>query len=614
MNNRISRALPRVFGILGAGVLVTGSLLTLPSLVQIAGATGTPTPGPPTTTHHVQPIATTGNITSCPSGTTFLVTSSPVSGTYSTGATYFDVTVTSTLKYLSFTTDSPSFTVYVKGGNAYDTYDYTTTAYPSDTGLHAPLVGTTNIPDISHYVICGQPAVTPVKATPTLTTGASGPTTLGSAIHDTATLTGGNAPTGTITFKVFSTTSCATPITTFVTRGTAVSGTGTYTSASFTPAAAGTYYWTARYSGDTNNNSVTEPCGAPTESSTVTVPAPPARTTPTLSTTAGTVSVVGTASHDTATLSGGNAPTGTITFKVFNTTACHSAVPGFVTTGATVKGTGNYVSASFVPTAAGTYYWTASYSGDAHNNPVTEPCGGQNESVLVKSSAPATGAKTAKLEVVKSSTPPSGSSVAPSTGVTYTLALTDTGTGPATDVTVTDTVPAGTSYVASSATCNGIAGCNVSERSGKVTWTGIDLAAGQTVTVSFGVTVNTTDTNGQKIDNVAMFTNEGTPHCTAATCHTNTVTLTVVRKASAATSSTPPSTVTRTPTLTTTPTRLAPTAALSTPTRISEATTVHTGEPWAGSLWAEIGVLGAGLSLLGIGEWLRRRRPRHAGQ
>jgi len=600
MRKGISRALPKIFGALGGGVLVTGSFLIVPSLMQSAGATGTGTAGAPTTTHHVQPTYHTGNITSCPSGTTaFLITSK--SATYSTDGTYFKVTVTSTGEYLDFTTNSSSFTVYVKGGPAYDSYDYTTTAYSSDTGLHAPLVGNGNVPTISHYVVCGERTI--AKATPSLTTHASGPVTVGAAIHDMATLSGGRAPTGTITFKVYSTAGCHTPVAAFVTTGVTVTGTGTSTSASLTTTSAGTYYWTASYSGDTNNAAVTSPCGAATEASVVNTPTPtPTPATPKLSTTAGTEVAIGTSIHDTATLSGGRTPTGTITFDLYSTTACHTPVAAFVTTGVTVThGNGTYSSATVTPTTAGTYYWTASYSGDAQNNPVTGPCGAPHESVIVRTTSPTTQAKTPKLKVVKSSTPSSGSTVAPSSTVTYTLSLTDSSTVAATDVTVTDAVPKGTTYKATSATCNGVTGCVVSESGGAVTWTGINVTGGETVSISFQVTVSASDQNGARITNFAVFTNEGTPTCTTSTCHTNTVTLTVVHHASA--SSTTPTPPTTTPTTPTAP---------PTPTRISAATTVHTGEPWAGSLFAELGVLGAGFSLLAVGEWLRRlRRPRH---
>jgi hypothetical protein len=125
--------------------------------------------GPPTTTHDVQPTYNAGNITSCPQGmTTFINTSDSGPGnqsvSYSENGTTFDATVDSTGTYVDFTTNSPSFTVYVKGGPAYDTYDYTGTTthptYSSDTGLHSPYNRGGNIAAISHYLVCGQPAST----------------------------------------------------------------------------------------------------------------------------------------------------------------------------------------------------------------------------------------------------------------------------------------------------------------------------------------------------------------------------------------------------------------------------------------------------------------------
>jgi hypothetical protein len=125
------------------------------------------TAGPATTTHKVQPTYNAGNITSCPQGTTtFINTSDSGPGnqsvSYSEKGTTFKATVDSTGTYIEFTTNSPSFTVYVKGGPAYDTYDYTGTtthpAFSSDTGLHSPFNPGGNIATISHYLACGQPA------------------------------------------------------------------------------------------------------------------------------------------------------------------------------------------------------------------------------------------------------------------------------------------------------------------------------------------------------------------------------------------------------------------------------------------------------------------------
>ena len=86
---------------------------------------------------------------------------------------------------------------------------------------------------------------------------------------------------------------------------------------------------------------------------------------------------------DTATLSGGSSPTGTVEFKLYGpsgTAACSGTPLDDETV--TVTGTGGYSTpAGFVPSQQGTYWWTASYSGDASNNPVASACG--DESVTI---------------------------------------------------------------------------------------------------------------------------------------------------------------------------------------------------------------------------------------
>ncbi len=92
-----------------------------------------------------------------------------------------------------------------------------------------------------------------------------------------------------------------------------VAGNGTYISGPFTALAAGTYRWVADYSGDaTANRGVTTSCGD--EIATVN----PA--TPALSTTASPSVTVGGAIFDTATLTGGVMPTGTIVFDAYGPT------------------------------------------------------------------------------------------------------------------------------------------------------------------------------------------------------------------------------------------------------------------------------------------------------
>ena len=107
------------------------------------------------------------------------------------------------------------------------------------------------------------------------------------------------------------------------------------------------------------------------------------QTTTTLTTQASPAIQLGGLIHDTATLSGGVAPTGTITFSLFgpNDATC-TAAPAFTST-VTVAGNGSYASANFTPSLVGTYRWIAAYSGDAANAASTTACNDANEGVTV---------------------------------------------------------------------------------------------------------------------------------------------------------------------------------------------------------------------------------------
>jgi hypothetical protein len=151
-----------------------------------------------------------------------------------------------------------------------------------------------------------------------------------------------------------------------------VSDNGTYhPSAGFTPSASGGYWWYASYGGDSGNNPSASACGASMPETTV------ARVSTSLSLTVPSVGAAGTAISSVAALSGGLAPGGTVTFKVFGPQAsAPSDCSGGTTVGtASVSGSGNYRSAQFIPSAAGNYWWYASYGGDSNNNPTSSPCG-----------------------------------------------------------------------------------------------------------------------------------------------------------------------------------------------------------------------------------------------
>jgi hypothetical protein len=231
--------------------------------------------------------------------------------------------------------------------------------------------------------------VTVTPASPTLTTTPS-PTsaTVGNpaTLTDSATLSGGSAPGGTITFTLLLN-GGATPVDT---ETRSVSGNGTYTTpvGYFLPLAgsAGTYQWDATYSGDSNNTSISDN-NDPTEQVVVS-PASPALTgSPSAS--AVTLGNATTTLTDSAVLSGGVAPTGTITF----TLSLVGVASPVDTETIPVTGNGTYTTPTGynVPktaAAVGTYQWNVSYTGDADNAPQSD-ANDLGEQVVVSAGAPA---------------------------------------------------------------------------------------------------------------------------------------------------------------------------------------------------------------------------------
>jgi hypothetical protein len=111
------------------------------------------------------------------------------------------------------------------------------------------------------------------------------------------------------------------------------------------------------------------------------------KASPTLSTQASSAVVQGAAVSDTATLTGGDGPTGTVTFNLYGPSAAASCTAGDRVTSVALSGTvsaGQASSGPVTPATAGTYYWVASYGGDTNNNTASPAsCGATNESVVV---------------------------------------------------------------------------------------------------------------------------------------------------------------------------------------------------------------------------------------
>jgi hypothetical protein len=138
----------------------------------------------------------------------------------------------------------------------------------------AMLVGAIVLPTV--------PASAVLMVTPNIvTTEQPASVTVGGSIADMATVTGGNNPTGTVTFELFNNpTGSGVPI---LTNTVPLVG-GSATSTGYTTSATGTYSWVAIYSGDSNNNGVTS--GAACEPVTI-LPAPPASPAQTAASVAG---------------------------------------------------------------------------------------------------------------------------------------------------------------------------------------------------------------------------------------------------------------------------------------------------------------------------------------
>jgi hypothetical protein len=191
----------------------------------------------------------------------------------------------------------------------------------------------------------------------------------GTPVKDAAKLTGANVAeaTGKVTYKVYSDSECTKVVAS--PPAVTVSGESVPPSEEVTLSTPGTYYWTALYEGDENNEPSESKCGAET----ATVEGGPTETITTTSLSGGgqsgpsiTVSE-GTAVTDQATVTGTNAgsATGTVNYKVYSDNECKTEV---VDAGTVTVSGGSVPASNPESLAQGTYYWQATYSGDGSLN------------------------------------------------------------------------------------------------------------------------------------------------------------------------------------------------------------------------------------------------------
>jgi len=206
----------------------------------------------------------------------------------------------------------------------------------------------------------------------------------GADLNDSATLSGGNNPKGSITFKLYGTNNCSGSV--ICTRGPVqVTDNGTFSTP--TPcnvAAEGTYYWQACYnSTDGINPSVCSACDAEP----VVIEKIPVEISTTANPTRG---CVGATLKDSAKLSGGCNPKGKITFTLYDAGDTSCTGPKIFTEDVPVDhvppSPWTYSTSGGWPTVkAGTYRWIACYtSSDANNDSKCTNCNDPGEVVVIE--------------------------------------------------------------------------------------------------------------------------------------------------------------------------------------------------------------------------------------
>lgn len=216
-----------------------------------------------------------------------------------------------------------------------------------------------------------------IPRTPTIAAAlSSSSVAVGGSVFDSATLSGAtDTAGGTVTYSYYTDGSCS-GTATLVSQVTIASG-SLPDSSPQTFTSPGLYSWSAVYSGDPDNRPATSAC----EPLTVLLASPTIAATVSPS-----VIVVGTSASDVATLVGAFHPTGSITFEAYSDSACTISVFTSINPLAGNSAT----SGSFTPASTGTYYWSASYPGDANNNAVGTPCRAAGETLAAGPRATAT--------------------------------------------------------------------------------------------------------------------------------------------------------------------------------------------------------------------------------
>ena len=378
---------------------------------------------------------------------------------------------------------------------------------------------------------CGEESVAIVASPSIATTPSETSGSVGDLLNDTATMSGGSNYTGdgTILFSLYGPNdpNCdKEPAYIETVHNINADGEYSTSNVSVTAGEAGTWNWTADFSGDDNNKATSSGCG---EESVAIVASPSIVTTP--SETSGSV---GDLLNDSATLSDGSNFTGdgTIKFSLYgpNDPTCDGE-PAYTETVPADHNGSDYVTSndSVIADEAGTWNWTASFSGDDNNHSAFSECG--EESVVIHGAA---------IHIAKTA---DAAKVNVGSGIGFTMTVYNSGDGDARGVQLSDTLPtnAGLSWSIASQGAGWNGSCAISAgvlSCGPATVPAGTTQAASTFTVHI-VSGTTAATGGDcpgsgTVDNTGNVTasNDGSDHSSASTCVQALVDLSVTKSGS----------------------------------------------------------------------------------
>ena len=235
-------------------------------IVRITNATLTPS-SPDTGVFSLSATGTGDASTPACTGSSWNITGGPVTWTF-TPTSDVDLQSTNPPGTAANAKCKINFTVNVVNAPITDTNSVAagiqTDQASTVSGRHDPLID--NLPASGSGA--GQTTVDKISPTLPTTPSAGGP--IGTVLNDSATVTGGSSPTGSITFNLYAPTDTTCASTALYNQVVALTGASATTSPGFTTLVAGIYRWTASYPGDANNNSASSGCQA--EQVTVTQP------------------------------------------------------------------------------------------------------------------------------------------------------------------------------------------------------------------------------------------------------------------------------------------------------------------------------------------------------